>query len=203
MRRSRWLVLVSTGLLIWVTLHVVRGEPEKAPRTVAKVVDGDTVRLTDGESVRLLGIDTPERGEPLYREATEALAFLVSRRDVRLEFAGNRRDHYKRLLAHLWLSDTLVSEQMVRTGMARVYIWPPDTLHYGRLLAAQTEARRIGVGIWSLPPPAAEVHYVVHPERLRFHRPSCRSAPRRAERRHVTRDVLLDSGYSACRTCKP
>jgi endonuclease YncB( thermonuclease family) len=166
-------------------------------------VDGDTVRLSDGESVRLLGIDTPERGEPLYREATDVLAQLVRDREVRLEFAGNRRDHYQRLLAHLWLNDTLVNEQMVRTGMARLYIWPPDTLHFGRLLAAQTAARQGREGIWSLPAPPREVYYVVHRERLRFHRPSCRSAPRRAERRRVTRDLLLDSGYCACRTCKP
>lgn len=171
-------------------------------RTVVSVTDGDTVRLDDGERVRLLGIDTPERGENLYSQAGDSLRAMVLNRKVGLEFDRTRRDPYKRLLCYLWIGDTLVNEQMVASGFARLYIWPPDTLHFARLLAAQTKARRAHLGLWASAQLPDESVYVIHPKRLRFHRPSCRSAPRIGMRRPL-RSVLLDSGYSACRTCKP
>lgn len=171
-------------------------------RTVVHVVDGDTVRLDDGERVRLLGIDTPERGDKLYAQAGDYLKALVLNRKVGLEFDHTRRDPYRRLLSHLWIGDTLVNELMVASGLARLYIWPPDTLHFARLLAAQTKARSTRLGVWSIVHAADESVYVIHPKRLRFHRTSCRNAPRIGLRRPL-RSILLDSGYSACRTCKP
>lgn len=177
----------------------------KALRTaqIARVVDGDTVRLDDGEAVRLLGIDTPERHEALYAEASAYLSRLVFERGVTLEFDRSRRDHYKRLLAHIWVGDSLVNELMVASGLARVYIWPPDTLHRGRLVEAQRLARKAKRGLWALPPPRLEPYYVIHERRWRFHRPACAAARGADRARGGSRDSLLDLGYSACRTCKP
>ena len=56
---------------------------------VVQVVDGDTIRVRyegQDEPVRLLCIDTPERGEPGFKEATEAMRGLVEGREVVLEF---------------------------------------------------------------------------------------------------------------------
>jgi endonuclease YncB( thermonuclease family) len=172
-------------------------------RTVRRVFDGDTVQLDDAEVVRLLGIDTPERGEPFYARATTYLAARVKNRNVRIEFDRTRRDTYKRLLAFIWLGDTLINEELVRQGYARVYVWPPDTLHFARLVAAQSAARRQRRGVWSVRPPKPEALYVIQAERLRFHRPGCRAAPRQSALRGTSRDSLLDLGFSACRTCRP
>jgi micrococcal nuclease len=172
-------------------------------QVVTRVVDGDTVRLDDGEAVRLLGIDTPERNEPLYTEASALLYRLVFERAVRLEFDRTRRDHYRRLLAHIWLGDTLVNELLVASGLARVYLWPPDTLHRARLVEAQKAARNGKLGLWSLAPPRLEAHYVIHEGRMRFHRPGCPAARGAHPPVAQSRDSLLDLGYSACRTCRP
>ena len=196
---ARTLAVLSVAAI---PVHITGSQTQPKLRTVVSVVDGDTVRLDDGERVRLLGIDTPERGEELYVEAGDYLRAMVKNRKVRLEFDRTRRDPYKRLLSHLWIGDTLVNEHMLTSGLARLYIWPPDTLHFTRLLAAQTNARRDGLGIWATAHLPDESVYVIHPKRLRFHRPSCRNAPRIGMRRPL-RSLLLDSGYSACRTCKP
>lgn len=173
------------------------------PVTVVEVIDGDTVRLADGELVRLLGIDTPEHEEPYWEEATTFLSDLVNNREVNLTFDYTRRDHYRRLLGYLWLGDTLVNLLMIRAGLARVYAWPPDTLLFRRLVAAQTDARKARRGIWSLPPPRPESLYVINRTRFRFHRPACKSVRADDERTALPRDSLLNQGLCPCRTCKP
>lgn len=199
-RLRRLIYLLPLTALLSVALLRAQGQ---RTQLVTRVVDGDTVRLDDGEAVRLLGIDTPERNEPLYTEASALLSRLVFERDVTLEFDQTRRDHYKRLLAHLWVRDSLVNEVMVASGLARVYMWPPDTLHRARLVAAQKEARTRKIGLWSLPPPRLEPHYVIHQRRMRFHRPDCPAARSSRQETARNRDSLLDLGFSACRTCRP
>ena len=173
------------------------------PVRVIGVLDGDTVRLDDGELVRLVGIDTPERGESLYVEARDLLEHLIVNREAELEFDYTRRDHYKRLLGYLWLGDTLVNRYIVANGFARVYAWPPDTLHFRSMLDAQTDARHKKLGIWSLPLPEPESLYVIHATKYRFHRPSCGSVKRKDTRTPLSRDSLLSLGFAPCRTCKP
>jgi len=99
---------------------------------VVHVVDGDTIRvLYEGqdESVRLLCIDTPERGEPGFEEATEAMRGLVEGREVVLEFehpGEMEQDRYGRLLAYVFLDGLHVNVEMVRLG------WTPFWTKYGR-----------------------------------------------------------------------
>ena len=172
-------------------------------RVVKKVTDGDTVVLADGERVRLLAIDTPERGESLYHEAGALLSEFVLNQPVRLEFGKRRRDAYHRLLAYVWIHDTLVNERMLASGLARYYPWPDDSLHRDRLLKAQSFARRADLGLWALRPPEPESVYVIHVAHMRYHRPGCRTVRPEHRRMSVSREALLDSGWAACRTCKP
>ncbi|HKJ23067.1 MAG TPA: thermonuclease family protein, partial [Gammaproteobacteria bacterium] len=80
---------------------------------VAYVYDGDTVRLDDGRRIRLIGVDTPEiahDGNPAQPFALAARQFLIdllhqSGGDVRLRYGPERKDHYHRTLAHLYLPD--------------------------------------------------------------------------------------------------
>lgn len=170
---------------------------------VLRVIDGDTAVLEDGEVVRILCIDTPERGESLYTEATEYLKTCLEGRKVSLELGCRRRDTYHRLLGHLWIGDTLVSERLVEAGMARLYPFPDDTVHLGRLALAQRRARLAKAGIWQMPPPEPCSVYVIHPTNLRFHRPTCKSARSLTERTTRSREELLDAGFAACRNCRP
>ena len=121
---------------------------------VVRVVDGDTIRvLYEGrdEPVRLLCIDTPERGESGFEEATEAMRGLVEDREVVLEFerpGEPERDRYGRLLAYVFVDGRNVNVEMVRLG------WTPFWTKYGegRLAAefreAETEAKAENRGLW-------------------------------------------------------
>jgi len=76
---------------------------------VARVVDGDTVELSNGSFVRLLGIDTPERGECGYQEATDYLISLVEGKEVYLieDSLADDVDRYGRLLRYIEIEDSL------------------------------------------------------------------------------------------------
>lgn len=86
---------------------------------VTNVVDGDTIDVSDGTRVRLIGIDTPERGECGYAEATSALGSLVSGKEVFL-VAGARDnvDRYDRLLRYVEVSGVDANLEMISSGHA-------------------------------------------------------------------------------------
>jgi len=90
-----------------------------------RVVDGDTIKVNwHGEetSVRMLGIDTPERGQPGYREATRHLRKMIGPATmVQIEFETGRprRDRYGRLLAYVWLDGKNLNVEQVRAGHSR------------------------------------------------------------------------------------
>lgn len=90
-----------------------------------RIVDGDTFKVVyDREltSVRIYGINAPERNEAKAPAATAALAKLIGGKVVRLEFAGKRkRDNFGRLLCKVYLGDLDVGAEMIRQGHAVPY----------------------------------------------------------------------------------
>lgn len=90
--------------------------------TVIDVVDGDTIDVARGgviETVRMAGIDTPERGQCGYDEATAALRDLVGGTDVELVGAGNdNRDAYGRLIRYVDRGDIDAGYEQITAGMA-------------------------------------------------------------------------------------
>jgi micrococcal nuclease len=123
---------------------------------VIQAVDGDTIDVTprvDGrEQIRLIGVDTPEVGQPYAQEAS---AFTRKRLEglwVALEFDVERIDPYDRLLAYVYLPDgTMFNAALLRAGYAQVATFPPNVKHTERLLAAQRQARAARRGLWGLP----------------------------------------------------
>lgn len=128
--------------------------------TVRYVVDGDTVWLKDGRKVRLIGIDTPEIGhqgrasEPYARKARRRLQALLDAhgRHIGLVRDRERRDHYHRTLAHLFLHDgTSIEAYLLREGLGTGFVVPPNLRFLGCYRAAERRARKARRGIWSLP----------------------------------------------------
>jgi micrococcal nuclease len=123
----------------------------QAEAAVTRIVDGDTLDVVvagDEETVRLIGINSPEDGECLADVATDRLAELVEGRDVRLERDVSDRDQFGRLLRYVWLDEVFVNEQLVREGMAVARRYPPDVSRAEELEAAEESARESGLGIW-------------------------------------------------------
>lgn len=128
--------------------------------TVVHVIDGDTVEValeTRTETVRLLGIDTPETvkpGAPVDCFGPEASArtkaLLPEGTEVRLTRDVEVRDRYDRLLAYVQRTrDQLaVNRSLVTDGFARTLSIAPNDAHRAELAAAERAARRAGKGLW-------------------------------------------------------
>ena len=120
---------------------------------VISVIDGDTFRINNKQRVRLLGIDSPEKGECYYKEATKALTDLIEGQTVILEKDISDKDKYGRWLRYAILQketgdNILVNAYMVANGYALTTAIPPDK-HYRELLRAKQEkAKRNKLGLW-------------------------------------------------------
>ncbi len=117
-----------------------------------RVIDGDTLELQGGETVRLLGIDTPELGEPYADEAKWALHDWVAHKSLRLELDVEPRDVYHRLLAFVYVETNdgwiLVNAELVRAGLARLLFIPPNRRYDGYLLGVLQQAQLQRRGLW-------------------------------------------------------
>ncbi len=118
---------------------------------VACVIDGDTIRLSDGDYVRLIGIDTPEKGENGYTEATLALVAMINNTEIRLVKDTSETDKYGRLLRYVYAkqeSQFFVNELMVKRGWARAVDYPPDSKNAELFAEAEKEARTKRAGLF-------------------------------------------------------
>ena len=95
-----------------------RARPAERTHVVTRVVDGDTIELGNGETVRLVGIDTPEVGECGYERAADKLAALVLGRAVRLGASDEHRDGYGRLLRYVDVGDQDAGLRLIKNGLA-------------------------------------------------------------------------------------
>lgn len=146
MKKFLWMGL---GLVLAVSAGCVLVEGERAAPaaergTVITVIDGDTidVRLADGAvyRVRYIGIDTPERDQVCYREATAANRALVAGQTVTLRRDTSNTDQYGRLLRYVYVGDTFVNARLVAEGWAEAVVYPPDTAYAARFRALEAEA---------------------------------------------------------------
>lgn len=87
---------------------------------VERVIDGDTI-VINGTSVRLLGINSPERGEDYYLEAKTFLEDLILNKSVELECLKECEDKYDRLLKYVFIDGKNVNLELVENGFANVY----------------------------------------------------------------------------------
>lgn len=121
---------------------------------VGRVIDGDTIELSDKRKVRYIGMDTPESVDPrkivqcFGKEAKEENRRLVEGKTIRLEKDISETDRYGRLLRYVYTSDMFVNDYLVRQGYARIDTVPPDVAHRELLLTSQQEARKESRGLW-------------------------------------------------------
>jgi endonuclease YncB( thermonuclease family) len=150
------------------TVRSFLATPEpRASGTVVDLVDGDTLVLSvDGSEVRvrLLSIDTPEADlDQCFAGAATSFVTAVAPPGAQLELEQDVTDvdPFGRLLRYAYLPDgSMLNEQLVRGGFARVAPEGPDRRYLERLRDAEAIARRQGVGIWGecgTPTPAAIV----------------------------------------------
>jgi len=167
-RRGGALTLILLAVL-WILVRGWQYQSQRAPPEslaegeyrVERVVDGDTLLLTNGARIRLIGADTPETVkphepvQPFGPEASDFTRTFVARGGgtVRLQFDRERVDKYGRFLAYVYVGDRMLNEELIRAGLARAetgFRYSPAVK--ARFVLAQTEAQTARRGIWSVAP---------------------------------------------------
>jgi len=120
-------------------------EYEKEPCFVNRVIDGDTL-VCNNETIRLLGIDTPEIGKEYADKATE---FLKQVEGKNIEVLRDWEDlgKYKRKLRYVFYEDRLINIEIVEQGLGIVFI-TEDLVYEDKLLKAEDFAKRNCIGLW-------------------------------------------------------
>ena len=134
----------------------VQSLPPRGPFRVTRVLDGDTIALDNGETVRLIGVDAPEIHHPeipvqrFGEEAAEFLKQFAEGFECTLEYEPNNiRDQYGRLLAYVFVGSHLVNAEIISQGYAYTYTRFPFR-RQAEFIALEREARQHQYGLWHL-----------------------------------------------------
>lgn len=103
---------------------------------VKRVIDGDTFVIDNATSVRLLGINTPERGEIYYKEAKDFLENFSLNKTVGLEFGKEKKDKYGRTLAYVIIDNKNINLELVKNGFANFYFPSGKDIYYEKFKKA-------------------------------------------------------------------
>lgn len=143
-RLGLFLTLFSTGSTSWADLLTGR---------VVAVKDGDTLVVLDASksqhTIRLMGIDAPEKRMPFGQRAKQALSDLVYDRTVTVDW--NKTDRYGRTIGKVLVGGSDANLQMIRLGMAwhyKQYAREQDVQDRGLYAEAETQARSARTGLW-------------------------------------------------------
>lgn len=167
------LIVLTAASVIYLTFRALPISESAQPQneefySVSRVVDGDTLKLSNGESVRLIGVDTPELHysdkllrdarksrkdlktiQALGKRAADFTKKLCRGKKVRLVFDVKRRDKYSRLLAYVYLEDgTFVNAKIVEEGYAQVLTVTPNVKYADYFLKLERDARTNNKGLW-------------------------------------------------------
>ena len=168
MRRTALSVLILLGAALLQTNALSEEAKNKDQLYVHSVIDGDTIILSDGIRVRLIGIDTPElhfsnkllrdsrrsgkKISVLQKMGEQAAGFTKSvclGRRVRLEYDIEKEDRYGRTLAYVCLDDgTFINAQIIKAGYASVMTVSPNVKYADLFVNLVSEARDAKRGLW-------------------------------------------------------
>lgn len=168
------LVVLSVAVLFYAGLKFLPATAKPIAKNetafVARVVDGDTLKLSDGRKVRLIGVDTPELhySEKLVRDsrrtnkdmkeiqamgkkAADFTRRLCEGKAVKVETDIRKTDRYGRTLAYIYLEDgTFVNARIVEEGYGQVLTIPPDVKYADLFIKLQRVARDGRRGLWAI-----------------------------------------------------
>ncbi|CCU80711.1 thermonuclease [Halanaerobium saccharolyticum subsp. saccharolyticum DSM 6643] len=122
---------------------------------IERVIDGDTVKTAAGDSIRLLGVDTPEidwknnNSEYYAEEARDYSIKNLLGENVVLEYDNEKEDHYGRTLAYIFQDGENFNQKLLENGYANLMIVAPNDQYEAEFKKAVKKARKSRLGIWS------------------------------------------------------
>ncbi|MBL7574288.1 micrococcal nuclease [Peptoniphilus asaccharolyticus DSM 20463] len=165
MRGNKYLSLIL--LIILIGIHFYLGNEENSTlgeyreTTIIKVIDGDTVLSSDGEKIRIIGINTPEisKKESLSMEAKYLAENILLNKRVFIEKDIEEFDRYGRTLGYIWVEvpDKVNRKSIeklnysgiaLKFGLARVYTFKPNDKYREFFIDIQKNAIKNKIGMW-------------------------------------------------------
>lgn len=133
-------------LLVWLGFSTAHGELMEGK--CAYVQDGDSLKLqipgrAEEVSIRLHGIDAPEKGQAFSEESRAMLRNLTQGKNIRVDVQNT--DRYGRYLGKVYVGKTYVNLELVKAGLA----WHYDGSRDAVIEQAEAAARMAHKGLWS------------------------------------------------------
>jgi micrococcal nuclease len=181
----------------------------------SKVIDGDTIELSNEEWIRYIGINAPELRngipDPYSQEAFEANRNLVIGKEAYLEFDVQERERYDRMLTYTYFDDLFIYTWLVENGYAQIMTIPPNVAYQDLLLELETKTREENRGLRALNEAKAnqekpQFPYIGNKNSKKFHHYFCGSVGNMKEKNKVfflSREDAIEAGYIPCKRCKP
>jgi endonuclease YncB( thermonuclease family) len=146
--RKLYAIAAAFAIAFLAFLYTRVGPDERGiEATVSRVIDGDTIELANGDVVRLIGIDAPEKNQP-YSEDIVAELKKLEGKSVRMEKDTTNKDRYGRYLRYVYLGEHFVNLELVQSGLAYAYTVNPDKRHEDSFKDAERHAMENELGIW-------------------------------------------------------
>lgn len=178
-----------------------------------KVVDGDTIYLDNGEKVRFVGVNTPERGAEGYITSKNFVQKLCLNKEVGLDIDDRKHnDKYGRTLAVVIVGGKNVNEMLLKEGLAEIMYMPPSEFYPYNWAGSNTHVADTHSSSSSSSysdtssSSSASGSYVGNANSGKFHVSSCGSVGKMSEKNKVffsSRDEAINQGYMPCKRCNP
>lgn len=142
------LAILLLAIIYWININRVE------EHEVVLVEDGDTFKLDNGETVRYIGIDTPEitiieHPQCFGNEATEANRAMIEGKTIKLKRDIKNRDIYGRLLRYVYVDNKFINEELIKNGYARLMTVYPNVSFSREFKMAEKNAQKNKIGLWS------------------------------------------------------
>lgn len=180
-----------------------------------KVVDGDTIYLDNGEKIRFVGVNTPERGVEGYIVSKNFVQKLCLNKEVGIDVDDSKHnDKYGRTLGVVIVDGRNVNEMLLKEGLAEIMYMPPSEFYPFDWANSDTHvANTHSTSSTSHTPTSAEstsssgsANYIGNSNSGKFHEPSCTSVSKMSDGNKVffsSRDDAVNQGYIPCKMCNP
>ncbi|MDO5811168.1 MAG: thermonuclease family protein [Methanobrevibacter sp.] len=174
-----------------------------------KVVDGDTIYLDNGEKIRFVGVNTPERGVEGYITSKNFVQKLCLNKEVGIDVDDSKHsDRYGRTLGVVIVNGKNVNEMLLKEGLAEVMYMPPSEFYpYDWADSSTHVPNSQNTYIHTSDKTSSDSgNYVANSNTGKFHEVSCRWGQKISDHNKVTfdsRNEAISQGYQPCKVCNP
>ena len=176
-----------------------------------QVVDGDTIYLDNGEKVRFVGVNTPERGVEGYIASKNFVQKLCLNKKVGIDVDNSKHtDKYGRTLGVVIVNGKNVNEMLLKEGLAEVMYMPPSEFYPYNWANSSThipDSYKTYTHTSDTPSSSSDSgNYIGNSNSGKFHEASCKWGQKTAEHNRVyfnNRNMAISQGYQPCKICNP